>query len=170
MQALCLRFSTSWNEPHFEKPLVTQAQAIQIYSRAYGEWHSPEDLAAAQNIQGYLRHFLTNSDGAFYVGQGGDVVSARDSVSYFALSDAKRRALGIPEIDKHLYARENGWMIEALRALYAVTGDAATLQDAERSADWISIHRALPPAGTPTTSTIPLDRTSATLWPPAKPF
>jgi hypothetical protein len=86
MQVLCLRFSTSWNEPHFEKPLVTQAQAIQIYSRAYGEWHSPEDLAAAQNIQGYIRHFLTNSDGAFYVGQGGDVVSARDSVSYFALS------------------------------------------------------------------------------------
>jgi hypothetical protein len=80
MQALCLRFSTSWNEPHFEKPLVTEAQAIQIYSRAYGEWHSPEDLAAAQNIQGYLRHFLTNSDGAFYVGQGGDVVSARDSI------------------------------------------------------------------------------------------
>jgi hypothetical protein len=80
MQALCLQFSTSWTEPHFEKPLVTQAQAIQIYSRAYGEWHSPEDLAAAQNIQGYIRHFLTNSDGAFYVGQGGDVVSARDSV------------------------------------------------------------------------------------------
>jgi hypothetical protein len=69
MQALCLRFSTSWNEPHFEKPLVTQAQAIQVYSRAYGEWHSPEDLAAAQNIQGYVRHFLTNSDGAFNVGR-----------------------------------------------------------------------------------------------------
>jgi hypothetical protein len=37
---------------------------------------APKDLAAAQNIQGYIRHFLTNSDGAFYVGQGGDVEEA----------------------------------------------------------------------------------------------
>ena len=137
----------SWNEPHFEKPLVTQAQAIRIYSQAYGQWHRPEYLAAAQNIQSYIRHFLTSSDGAFYVGQGGDVSAAKDSVSYFALSDAKRRAVGIPEIDKHSYARENGWMIEALCELYAVTGDVATLQDAERSARWIIIHRALARGG-----------------------
>lgn len=137
----------SWNEPHFEKPLATQAQATRIYSQAYAQWHRPEYLAAAQNIQGYIRHFLTSPDGGFYVGQDGEVVGAKDSVSYFALGDAKRRALGIPGIDKHLYARENGWMIEALCELYAVTGDAATLEDAERSAHWIIIHRAMPQGG-----------------------
>ena len=137
----------SWNEPHFEKPLVTQAQAIRIYSQAYGQWHSPEYLVVAQKIQSYIRRFLTSSDGAFYVGQDGDVFGAKDSVSYFALNDAKRRTLGIPVIDKHLYARENGWMIEALCELYAVTGDAATLQDAERSAHWIIIHRGLSRGG-----------------------
>jgi len=137
----------SWNEPHFERPLVTQAQAIRIYSQAYGQWHRPAYLAAAQNIQGYVRHFLTSPDGAFYVGQDGDVVGAQDSVSYFAQGDAKRRALGIPEIDKHLYARENGWMIEALCELYAVTSDATTLEVAERSAHWIIIHRAMPQGG-----------------------
>lgn len=137
----------SWNEPHFEKPLVTQAQAIRIYSRAYGQWHRPEYLAAAQNIQGYIRHFLTSSEGAFYAGQDGEVVGVQDSASYFSLGDAKRRALGIPGIDKRLYARENGWMIEGLCELYAVTGDAATLEDAERSAHWIVIHRAMPHGG-----------------------
>jgi len=137
----------SWNEPHFEKPLGTQAQAIRIYSQAYGRWHRPEDLAAAQNIRGYVQHFLTTPDGAFYVGQDEDLVGPKNSEAYFALDDAKRRSVGIPEIDEHLYARENGWMIEALCELYAVTGDAATLQDAERSAHWIVVHRALPRGG-----------------------
>jgi hypothetical protein len=44
---------------------------------------------------------------AFYVSQDADVISGRHSASFFFLG----------RIDKHLYARENGWMINALARL-----------------------------------------------------
>lgn len=136
-----------WNEPHFEKLLSIQAQSLRTYAQAYGQWHKPEYLAAAQNIHGYVRNFLTSPDGAFYVSQDADVVRGKHSDSYFALNDAKRRALGIPRVDRHLYARENGWMIVALCALYGSTGDVSTLHEAERSATWVLAHRTLPGGG-----------------------
>ena len=137
----------NWNEPHYEKLLFIQAQTLRTYARAYGQWHKPEYLAAAQNIHRYVHTFLTSPEGAFYVSQDADLVEGKHSAGFFALSDAKRRTLGIPRIDKHLYARENGWMISALCALYAVTGDAATLDEARRSADWVLAHRAIANGG-----------------------
>jgi len=137
----------SWNDPHFEKLLFIQAQVIRIYAQSYSWWHRPEYLASAQKVHRYVRDFLTNPEGAFYVSQDADVAEEKDSVAYFALDDVKRRALGTPAVDKHLYARENGWMISALSALYAVTGDAATLEEAERSAHWIITHRSLSDGG-----------------------
>jgi hypothetical protein len=130
-----------WTEPHFEKLLYIQAQTLRTYAQAYGQWGTPEYLAAAQNVHRYVRGFLTSPDGAFYVSQDADLVAGEHSDSYFKLDDAKRRAMGIPRVDKHLYARENGWMINALCALYAVTGDASTLEEAERSARWSIAHR-----------------------------
>jgi uncharacterized protein len=131
----------NWNEPHFEKLLLIQAQVMRTYAQSYGEWHAPQYLAAAQNVHRYVRNFLTSPEGAFYVSQDADLVDGKHSAIYFALDDAKRRALGTPHIDKHLYARENGWMIAALCEFYAVTGDAKTLEEAERSAHWIIAHR-----------------------------
>jgi uncharacterized protein YyaL (SSP411 family) len=94
-----------------------------------------------------VRPFLTSPDGAFSVSQDADVISGRHSASFFSLGDEKRRAIGIPRIDKHLYARENGWMINALARLYAITGDASTLAEAERSARWVTTHRSLAGGG-----------------------
>jgi uncharacterized protein len=131
----------NWNEPHFEKLLFIQAQVMRTYAQSYGEWHAPDYLAAAQNVHRYVRNFLTSPEGAFYVSQDADLVDGKHSATYFALADARRRALGIPRIDKHLYARENGWMIAALCELYAVTGDTTTLEEAERSARWVIAHR-----------------------------
>jgi hypothetical protein len=71
----------------------------------------------------------------------------QENVSYFRLSDSERRAKGIPRIDTHVYARENGWMIAALCADYAATGDASALAEARRAADWIAAHRSLPGGG-----------------------
>lgn len=51
--------------------------------------------------------------------QDADLIEGQHSANYFALNDAHRRALSVPRVDKHLYARENGWMITALSALYA---------------------------------------------------
>jgi uncharacterized protein YyaL (SSP411 family) len=137
----------NWNEPHFEKLLFIQSQVMRTYAQSYGLWHTPEYLAAAQNVHRYVRSFLTSPEGAFYVSQDADAVEGEHSAAYFALDDARRRAAGIPRVDKHLYARENGWMINSLCALYAVTGDTAMLQEAERSARWIVAHRSLAGGG-----------------------
>jgi hypothetical protein len=84
---------------------------------------------------------------AFYVSQDANVISRRHSASFFSLGDEKRRAIGIPRIDKHLYARENGWMINALARLYAVTGYASMLAEVESSARWDTTHRNLAGGG-----------------------
>ena len=125
-----------WNEPHYEKPLFVQAQALRIYARAYGQWRAPEYLSAAQSVHDYVRRFLTSPEGAFYAGQDA-AAKAGDLAAYFAHNDAGRRAAGVPPVDRHLYARENGWMISALCALYAVTGDTMARQEAERAARWV---------------------------------
>lgn len=137
----------SWNEPHFEKPLSAEAQTIQIYSEAYGRWHDSEYLRTAQNVSGYVLRFLTSPQGAFYAGQAGEVDGSTKSVSYFALSNAKRRAVGTPSVDTHLYARENAWMIRALCSLYKAGARPEALQDAERAARWVISNRSLPGGG-----------------------
>lgn len=50
-------------------------------------------------------------------------------------------------LDKHVYARENGWMIAALCDYYAASGDDAALQQAKHAALWIVLHRSLPGGG-----------------------
>lgn len=137
----------NWNEPHFEKLLSIQAQVMRTYANAYGQWRDPRYLADAQNVHRYVKSFLTSPDGAFYVSQDADVVVGKHSADYFSMNDAKRRAIGIPRIDKHLYARENGWMIQSLCALYAASGEVSYEQEATHSANWVLAHRGLPDGG-----------------------
>ncbi len=137
----------NWDEPHFEKLIAVQAQAIRIYSAAYVQWHDPSYLHAAQSVHAYVKNFLMAPSGVFYVSQDADVVEGEHSAEYFKLNDAERRKQGIPRVDKHIYARENGWMITALCGLYAASGDAATLAEAKRAADWIVESRSLPHGG-----------------------
>jgi hypothetical protein len=118
-----------------------QAENLRIYSLAYARWRDPLYLHAAQEIQRYLRIFLASPDGAFYTSQDADLVEGQHSADYFALNDVQRRKLGIPRVDKHIYARENGWAINALATLYGATGDRATLQDAMRATRWILANR-----------------------------
>jgi uncharacterized protein len=136
-----------WNEPHFEKIMAMQAGNLRIYSLAYEEWHDPSYLKAAQDVQRFLKTFLTSPDGAFYTSQDADLIDGQHSAAYFKLDDAGRRKLGIPRIDKHVYSRENGWAIEAVAELYAATGDAQYLNEAVRAADWIVKNRALDGGG-----------------------
>lgn len=136
-----------WNSPHFEKIMQMQAENLRIYSLAYEQWQDPKYLHAAQEIRRYLRTFLTSPDGAFYTSQDADVIEGQHSANYFALNDAKRRAQGVPRVDKHIYARENGWAINGLVALYAASGDTSVLNDALRATHWILRNRALPGGG-----------------------
>jgi uncharacterized protein YyaL (SSP411 family) len=136
-----------WNSPHFEKIMLMQAENLRIYSLAYAQWHDPQYLHAAQEIRRYLKTFLAAPNGAFYVSQDADLVEGRHSADYFALNDAQRRKLGVPRVDKHIYARENGWAINGLATLYGTTGDPAALDDATRAARWVLANRSLPGGG-----------------------
>ena len=136
-----------WNEPHFEKIMQMQAENLRIDAQAYARWHDPADLASARAIHGYLRKFLTSPDGVVYTSQDADLVPGEHSADYYALDDKGRRARGIPRIDTHIYARENGWVIVALCQLAAVTGDDTYRAEAERAARWVLAHRALPGGG-----------------------
>jgi uncharacterized protein YyaL (SSP411 family) len=55
------------NEPHYEKLIGIQADVIRTYSLAWAQWHDPQDLKSAQAVERYVRTFLTDPGGAFYV-------------------------------------------------------------------------------------------------------
>jgi uncharacterized protein YyaL (SSP411 family) len=136
-----------WTKPHFEKIMSMQAENLRIYALAYAQWHDPSYLRAAQSVHQFLKAFLTSPDGAFYTSQDADVVEGKHSAEYFALDDTGRRKQGVPRVDTHLYARENGWAITALVSLYAVTADPKILDEGVRAADWVTLHRKLPSDG-----------------------
>jgi len=136
-----------WDEPHFEKLISIQAQVMRAYALAYAQRKDARYLAVAENVHRYVKSFLTSPDGAFYVSQDADLIEGQHSGEYFKLDDAGRRKLGVPRVDTHLYARENGWMIAALADLYAVSGNKDDLADAVRSAEWVVANRALPGGG-----------------------
>lgn len=130
-----------WDSPHYEKIMSTQAGNLRVYSLAYAQYQDPHYRAAADAIVGYLLHHLLSPEGAFYTSQDADLQQGKKAHDYFALDDAARRRRGIPRIDRHLYARENGWAIEAL-ALYAgVTHSSEAEKAAVTAAEWVTKHR-----------------------------
>jgi uncharacterized protein YyaL (SSP411 family) len=132
----------SWTHPHFEKIMSFQAQYLRQYSQAYARWKDPKYLAAARDIERYLASFLLAPVGAFYVSQDADLDRETDGHAFYALDDSGRRKLGMPRIDRNLYARENGWAISGLVAFYDVTNDPRILAMAERTAKWVKDNRA----------------------------
>lgn len=136
-----------WSSPHFEKIMSFQAQDLRQYSQAYARWHDPKYRDAAAKIAGYLTDFLKSPEGAFYVSQDADLSHEVDGHVYYGLGDAERRAKGMPRIDTHLYARENGWAIAGLVAYANAFDDAAALKTAETAARWVQAKRALPGGG-----------------------
>jgi uncharacterized protein YyaL (SSP411 family) len=136
-----------WSSPHFEKIMSFQAQYLREYIQAFARWHDQRYLGAAKAIEAYLTGFLLGPDGAFYVSQDADLNREIDGHAYYAQGDAARRKLGLPHIDRHLYARENGWAISALAAYYNVTNDEKALQIAERAAHWVETNRGIEGGG-----------------------
>jgi len=136
-----------WDHPHFEKIMQFQAENMRIYAKAYAQWKEPVYRQTAEGIAHYIRDFLTSPDGAFYTSQDADLVPGVHSADYFRLDDAGRRRLGLPRVDKHIYARENGWCIEALATLAAVTGGNDARDVALRAARYIIANRSLPGGG-----------------------
>jgi uncharacterized protein YyaL (SSP411 family) len=136
-----------WDHPHFEKVMQFQAENMRIYALAYALWQQPEDLKTAEGIYHYVRNFLTSPDGVVYTSQDADVIDGEHAGDYFKLDDAGRRKLGLPRVDTHIYARENGWFIVGLTALYSASGDIRYRDEAVRAADWIREHRGIAGGG-----------------------
>lgn len=136
-----------WDHPHFEKIMQMQAENMRVYAQAYMLWNDSKYLQAARDVHRYLKAFLTSPDGAFYTSQDADLIKGKHSADYFSLSDHQRRRQGIPAVDRHVYARENGWAINGLAALYAASGDSRYLDQARRAAEWIVKHRSYPGGG-----------------------
>jgi hypothetical protein len=130
-----------WQHPHYEKIMQMQAEDLQIYSLAYSQWHDPSYLNAAQSIHQFLTRFMLDHDGGFYTSMDADLVDGVHSADYFKLSDIRRTALGIPHVDPHKYARENGWVIRGLTTLFAATGDESALRQAVAAANWVCAER-----------------------------
>jgi len=137
-----------WKSPHYEKIMWYQANGLRQYAQAYAQWQDTRFLEAAQNLKSYLLNVLRSSEGAFFTSQDADVSETIPGKTYYALDQAGRDKLGErPRIDRHVYARENGWAIRGLAAYYAATGDKQALEPALAAAQWIVDNRANPGGG-----------------------
>ena len=132
---------SKWNEPHYEKLMPYQTANLEAYARAYAHTKRKDFLQNAQSIAKYLLTFLSSPEGGFYTSQDADVGSHQETATfvdgnvYYRLGDAERRKLGLPRIDQHVYAYENGLAIAALCALHEASGDAEALERAKRAAE-----------------------------------
>ena len=136
-----------WDHPHFEKIIQFQAENMRTYANAYAQWKESQYLQTAEGIHRFVRDFLTSPKGSFYTSQDADVVPGQHAGEYYKLNDAQRRKIGLPKVDTHIYARENGWMIYALTQLYAATGNENYLKEAITAAKNMLQVRSLPSGG-----------------------
>jgi hypothetical protein len=132
-----------WQSPHFEKLISFQTQYVRLYAEGYRLLGDAGFLSAAQSIDRYVEAFLTSPAGVVYTSQDADVDAQLTGHVFYAMSDAERRRHPNPRIDTHIYARENGWAIAALAALYDATGEERYLLRARRAAGWVSAHRSI---------------------------
>jgi uncharacterized protein YyaL (SSP411 family) len=145
--------ASDWDHPHFEKLMTFQSGALDNYAAAFALTGEKKYGDAARAMRGYIDAFLKSPEGGFYATQDADL-NAHDPSKpflsgheYYAKGDAERRALGIPRIDRHEYAKENGLAIAAYVTLYEATGDATALATAEKAAARILATHASPRGG-----------------------
>jgi uncharacterized protein len=171
-----------WTKPHYEKLMPYEAGALENYAEAYALTGDPKQLEIAQSIRRYIDSFLTSKEGGFYVTQDADVnahepgkpyVTGHD---YYTKDDAHRRAIGIPRVDTHEYAKDNGLAIAAYVSLYEATCkkgpaacDASALASAEKAAERILLTHLSPKGGvahdaTPDAHTLHLADNAAFGW------
>ncbi len=142
-----------WRNPHFQKTMACQTGHLRIYALAYAQFQRDRYLAVAQSIRAYMSRFLVSDAGAFYTGQS-DYVPGTDTRFYFSLNDKERCQIGMPDIDRRIKTRENGWAIESLATLYEFSHDHCSLLMALRAfknihvlcgnegANWLTSHMA----------------------------
>lgn len=129
-----------WQHAHYEKIMRVQASYLRLYALAYAQFSDANYLHATDEIRRYLNRFLKADSGVYFVSQDADLIQGEHSDAYFALSSSERLATGIPKVDKHVYAQENGWVIEALATVYETSNNKSALDDAITAAKEILKH------------------------------
>lgn len=128
-----------WLHPHYEKITAIQAGAIGSYAMMARVTGDARWLAPARKVAGYMLDMMRAPEGGFYTSQDADLRrEGQEPVlgeQYYAMQDAERRGLGLPIIDRNVYADLNGAMIRGLVELYAATGDAEILDAAAGTAE-----------------------------------
>ena len=130
-----------WTSPHFEKLMEYQAENLEAFADLAKLTGDASFTRDARSIAGYMTTHLRGADGAFFTSQDADVgghdATARfvDGHVFYATDDAGRRALGMPRVDTHVYALENGRAITAFVALFSASHDPADLATARAAAD-----------------------------------
>jgi len=142
----------AWTAPHFEKIAAVQAGALESFAEASRATGEERYLRAARSVERYLRDFLRGPDGAFFASQDADAEAAGggpavDGRRYYAEGDAGRRRLGMPRIDRGIYADANGLVVAGLCRLHAATGDPAPLEEARAAAERVVATHADPGGG-----------------------
>ncbi|GJM05824.1 MAG: hypothetical protein DHS20C09_18200 [marine bacterium B5-7] len=128
-----------WDVPHYRKTMAAQAGHLRLYSLAYAQMKLNRYKEVCDSIQTYIKDFMTSGFGAFYTGQS-DCIAGINPMLFFSLSNTNRKKIGIPEIDKRIHTRENGWIIEALATHYEYCGNQKSLIMAINAARWINRH------------------------------
>jgi uncharacterized protein len=128
-----------WDIPHYRKTMAAQAGHLRLYALAYAQLKFKHYLNTANSIQSYIKNFMTSDNGAFYTGQADNIAGINPTL-YFSLNETERVMIGVPEIDKRILSKDNGWMIEALATHYEYCGSQKSLDMAITAADWINKH------------------------------
>ncbi len=112
-----------WTQPHFEKILMIQAQNLRNYVEAFQLTGDLQFKRIALALIEYVSRFLTDPQtGLFYESQDADVRGAEEGrfvsgTEYYALSESRRLAIGIPRVDQRMFTGSNALMAWAY--LYA---------------------------------------------------
>lgn len=130
-----------WQHLHYEKLSKFQGEYLRIYALAYAQFTDSRYATAVHDIVRYLDSFMLSPAGAYYASQDADLIQGEHADDYFALNDKERRAKGIPRIDKNLYARENGQIIEALAIAGSLLNKPDYIQRAKQAAEWALSNR-----------------------------
>ncbi len=125
-----------WNDPHYEKIMGVNAGALEAYSLAYARWGNPRWLRSAQQVHRWFERFMSAADGAFFASQDAEV-NGREATAYHRLSAPERLRVGVPRVDRSVYARENGQAIQAYVAYAAAAREPGALKRAQVAAERI---------------------------------
>ena len=117
-----------WTQPHFEKMLTIQARNLRNYVEAFQLTGDLQFKRVAEALIEYVSRFLTDPQARlFYESQDADVRGPEggpfvSGAEYYALSERKRLAIGIPGVDQRIFTGSNALMAWAYLHAFPVLG------------------------------------------------